>query len=480
MQNNRIVKHTANKTGNTLSFYLLTFLLIICTPNSEAQDSVLMNYIRTGLENNLALQQKHLSWKKSLTALKKSKALFFPDISLNARYSIAEGGRVIDLPVGDMLNPVYATLNQITSNLQEAGLSDYTFSDTRIENESIHFLRPTEHETKIRLAQPLFNTDIYYNRRISEELAKAEKASLVSYKRELIAEIKTAYFNYLKTTELLELLHQTEKLTRENLRTSQSLFENQKITYDEVLKAKTEQSKLEGRIAEAMKNNKSAAAYFNFLLNRPLEELVIKTKLYKNQQSIPNLEEIKKQALNRREELQMLDHQNQATHENLKLNKAKKLPRVSAVVDYGFQGEEYNFSGEYDYLLASVVLQWNLFSGRKNKAEIQQALIEKNMAQKSYEKAQNQIQLQVINTYYSLEAAYKNIRAVKQEAETAGEVFRMVNKKYGQGQAGMLEFTDAKNAMTSAEQKLIIAKYDFHIKMAELEKAGALLTIPDM
>ena len=66
---------------------------------------VLDDYIRYGLDNNLTLQQKQSGYEKSIEALREARSLFYPGLSFNARYTLSDGGRIIDFPVGDFLNP---------------------------------------------------------------------------------------------------------------------------------------------------------------------------------------------------------------------------------------------------------------------------------------------------------------------------------------------------------------------------------------
>ena len=60
------------------------------------------------------LQQQQFALEKSMYALKEAQSLFLPKVSLQADYFLAGGGRTVDFPAGDILNPVYATLNQLT------------------------------------------------------------------------------------------------------------------------------------------------------------------------------------------------------------------------------------------------------------------------------------------------------------------------------------------------------------------------------
>ena len=116
---------------NRMSLLCMACFLGHLVPGINAQNPVLQAYITEGLQSNLGLKQKQLDYASNLSALKEAKGLFFPDLSLNARYTVADGGRIIEFPVGDMLNPVYTTLNTLTgSNLFP-----------QIENEEFPFLR---------------------------------------------------------------------------------------------------------------------------------------------------------------------------------------------------------------------------------------------------------------------------------------------------------------------------------------------------
>ncbi len=242
----------------------LFILMLLSSLLVQGQD-ILNEYVRIGIENNLSLKQKLSSYQKSLEALKEARGLFYPDISFNARFSLAEGGRELDLPVGDLLNPVYSTLNALTSSSMFP----------TIENQKFMFLRPIEQETKIRILQPVFNADIYYNTKIKRELTIFENDDVNQYKRELVAEIKKAYYNAAIADGVLSMLRETRNLLTENIRVNKKLIENNKVTPDYLYRSETELSKFDQELQDAEKNKKNAFAYFNFLLNRSLTDSII-------------------------------------------------------------------------------------------------------------------------------------------------------------------------------------------------------------
>jgi len=443
---------------------LRIFTVIIFLPALLQGQEVLNEYVRYGIENNLSLQQKQSVYKKSIEALKEARGLFYPNISFNARYTVSEGGRVIDFPIGDLLNPVHSTLNSLTaSNMFPM-----------IENQQIRFLRPYEHETKLRLTQPVFNPDIYYNSKIKKELTIFEDEDVNQYRRELIAEIKKAYYNVATADGVLSMLNDTRKLLAENVRVNKKLVENDKITLDYLYRSETELSKFDQELQNAEKNKKIACAYFNFLLNRSLTDSII----IQQPAAYPALADFtanySQSAIDNREELKKLSNYNNISELQVRMNQSGKLPDLFIAVDYGFQGTEYRFNKNQDYVQASAILTWNLFSGFQNRAKIRQSVLEKEIIERKLEEAKKQIELQVINTMNELLTAEKGIIAAEARLKNAREGFRLVNRKYEEGQASLIEFIDARTTLTQAEENLIISKFNYLSCFAEFEKVTAI------
>ena len=439
-------------------------IFIFLLPAFLNGQDVLKEYIRYGIDNNLALKQKESGYEKSLEALEQARSFFYPNISFIARYSVSEGGRVLDFPVGDLLNPVYSTLNALTSSQ----------NFPMVENEQFRFLRPTEQETKIRLAQPIFNPDIYYNSKIKKEMSFFEEADVKQYKRELIAEIKKAYYNAAMSDGIFKMMIETRKLLLENIRVNKKLVENNELTIDRVYRSEAELSKFDQELQNAEKNKIIASAYFNFLLNKPLSDSIV----LQQPLTFPALAEytgdFSKTAIENREELKKLGNFSNMTDMQLKMNQSGKLPNLFVVVDYGFQGEKYQFNKEQDYMQASAILTWNLFSGFQNRAKIRQAMIDKTIIGNQLDEARKQIELQVINTLNELLTAEKGISAAETRLKNARDGFRLINRKYEEGQASLLEFLDARTTMTQAEENLIISKFSYLSCFAEFEKVTAV------
>lgn len=439
-----------------LVFFLIAF-------NARAQQ-VLESYIKQGLENNHALKRKQLSYQESLLSLKEARGLFYPEISFNARYSVAEGGRTIEFPVGDLLNPVYQSLNLLLQ----------TEKFPQINNQEFYFLRPHEQETKLSLLQPILNTEIIYNNKIRQEMTKAAQVDVEAYKRELVATIKTAYYNYLQAEQALLIFDEIIDLLEENIRVNKSLYANEKVTLDVVYRSEAELSKLKKEKAGAVKKVNLARAYFNFLLNRPLESEIESYTGDLAELPGKKLEFFKEHAVSNREDLHNVRYLMQASERNIQRSKGAYYPSLTAAVDYGIQGEEYFFNDDYDFLLASVVLNWKLFSGKRRDLALEKARLDRQVLARKQLEAEQKVRMEVMQAYYALLASSEAVEAASDEYESANRAFGIVHKRYGQGQASLLEFLDANTSLKKAKIGKSIAKYQFMADYAQFEKAAAI------
>ena len=459
-------------SSHKLKFSLL-ILVMWALPVSSLQgqetSDVLGRYVAEGLESNLALQQQSLSLAQRRQALEAARGLFLPSVGLEARYTRAGGGRAFTIPVGDLFNPVYQSLNEL---LQAPAFP------TDLENETINFFRTEEQETKLRLIQPVFDPAIRHNYAIQARQLDAGVAELDAFRHDLILEIKAAYFNYLKARQVEALLGRTREVLVENERVSERLVAREKATEDVFYRARAELRGLDQQLAEAEKNRKLATAHFNFLLNRPLDadiEAPADTPALAPQRV--SLDTGLSQAVEDRPELRQIGYGIAAAEGNVKLARSAWLPSLSVVADYGIQGEGYAFRDDNRFWMASAVVRWNLFDGFQKRARTRQAQLAKRQLEARREALKQQIQLQVREAYYGLEVAEASIRAAEDQQASAQRSFDLVSKKFTLGLASQLEFLDARTTLTNAGINAILQNYDYLIKQAAYERAAALYPV---
>ncbi len=446
------------------AFYGLFFLLL---PGfAQAQSPVLDAYVKEGLQSNLALKQENLELEKSIESLQQARALYLPRMYINATYTLAGGGRRLQFPVGDLLNPVYATLNQMTGTDR--------FLD--IENVNEQLAPNNFHETTVAFQQSIFNSDIYFNYKIQKDLVSAQMARRNVYENELKYSIAGAYYQYLQTLEARKIFDQSRIVLQELLKLNQKLVANTMATKDVVYSAEYEISKIDQQLAGAEKNEQTARSYFNFLLNRDLNaEIIADTTLNKSAAAQTPVTELQQTALTNRQEVNQLTYSIKANENAIRLNRNNRLlPTVFVGGSVGYQGFGYVFDSSQQYAVAQFGLQWNIFKGGEKKSKEQQSRIQSELLNSKFAEVQQQIRLQVTQAYYDWQAAEKSLVAAEEGLTKATQSFRIIDSRYRNNQALLVEFLRAENDVTTARLSAAIARYDVLIKQAQIDKVVAL------
>ncbi len=433
-------------------------------------ETLLDHYIRIGLESNIVLKQKQIEVEKSTEILKEARGMFFPSITLSSRYTYSEGGREMNLPMGDMLNPVYGTLN---------GLLGAPTFPTDMDNLNIALTPEDDYQTSIEIIQPLFNTCIYYNHKIQSGLNQISTIERNIYRSELILMIKEAYYNYLKAIRSIEILDRMLELANENLDVSRKLVESGVKTEEVVFSARTQIAELKQKRTSVERRLSFSASYFNFLLNRSLSEPIeIENKmiaedflLLKETSLTISPDEAEEIALSNREEIRLLKNTLGIANSELQLNQSSRFPTVTGVFEYGYQGEEFEFTQDNDYWSASIIGEWNIFSGMQKKSLINQSKLEMESIKLNLMEIVNNIRLDVKASYDDLVIAEKSIITTGEQLNSARENFKIILKKYENGMESQFSYNSTQAELTEAELNHTISMIDYLIYAAYLEKA---------
>ncbi len=439
---------------------ILLFFSLIFGVASQAQ-SVLDAYIKMGIDSNLALHQFSFDIKTAKLELDRARALYYPQVNLNAQYTVATGGRTQELPIGDLLNGVYKTLNQLTA----------TNSFPQIQNQTINFLPNDFNDTKAEVLYPVFNSDIRYNKQIKEEQIRERQVDSDIYKRELVKNIKQAYYNVLQSSRAADIYKNALELVNENLRLSEKFVANNVATKEVVFKSKAQVSQVNALLTEAEQYKKNTTAYFNFLLNKPFESAVTLDYTALDAIQPPTLASIETTAA--REELAKIRSGAQQLMISQKLNEGGQLPKLNAFYNAGFQGFGYKFNSEQFYQLAGLQLQWNLFKGHDNKIKIKETKVAIESLLNKEQEVKNQLNLQATIAFNSTRSAWEALQSYRDEMQSAAEAYRMVEKRWREGQALQIELIDARSQMTQSGIRYTLAQLTVLNKQAELERANA-------
>ncbi len=446
---------------------LWTIGICLCFSSIYAQNSpILEAYIQTGISQNLSIQHQTLEIQKAQQLVRQTRSMSKLKLAFDANYTLAAGGRKLDFPIGDLLNPVYGTLNQLTqsNNFQS------------VENAQIQFLPNNFHETKISFAYPLYNTDLKYGRAIQEHLLESKTALKSAQEQALRYDITKAYLQYLQSLEAEKVWQSARTVLLELRRFNESLVNNNVATRDVVATAEYELSKAENEIFGYQSKQSSARAYFNFLLNREFQDPIeADSNLLKSTVPQYELAALIRGVQGQRQELAAIESSLNASESNIRRNEVKqKLPDFYLGGSLGFQGFGYQFNKEQAYVLGQVGLTYNLYDAGLQKSKTQEARLDNQLANNQLELVKQQLALEVTAAWNELDAARFAYQSAQRNVEAAKSIFRIANNKYRAGQLLLIEFLDAQNRVNTAELQQLLSWTDVLLKEAALKKAAGL------
>ncbi len=442
-------------------FFTLLCIIPLVTFGQAANP--LDEYIQEGLKNNIVLQQKKIGYDKAVYDLKNATSLFFPSVSLQAGYQSGKGGRSISIPVGDMLNPVYQTLNQLTGSN----------SFPQISNVSEDFLPYKFYDAKVRTSMPILNTDIIFNRQIQNGQLQIKEYEVDLYKKELIKEIKTAYYNYLSSIEAINIYNSAIELANEGKRVNESLLKNGAGLPVYLLRSESEIENLKSQLVEAETNSENAKKYFNFLLNKQLNAQVNTFSPVEPEELIVPENDI----LGLREEIKMMNQGIEINKSLLDMNKYFWIPKISGFVDLGAQDSNWKYNKNSRYYLFGLQLEVPLFEGFRNLNKIESASLDLQNAELELQKNEKAITLSISIAKNELFAAKKNYFSSKKQLEAALSYNGLIVKGYQQGVNSFIETLDARNQLTAAKMLVNINKHKVLIALANYERESATTKI---
>ena len=410
-----------------------------------AVEHVAQSLVDEALAANLELDQAESNVDARLALLDQARAEYLPQIDLQLRFSDANGGRTIEVPA--------------------LGID-------------FRFLREREQESFVRLTQPIYDARLAAGRRGAGYSWDASRHGLEAFRLRLARDVRQAYYRWLAARESIGVLEATAELATENERVNDSLYRNGKVTKDLRLSAEAEHLEITQQLLRARAAEDLARRYLNLLCNAPLDRepeapAVADADLPRMARRIPVARGValEERAVDRRSELRELDSGIAAAGEAESAARAAFKPQLAFAVDAGTQGEEWDYSVEDSYVLASVILRFNVFNGGGDRAAIREARARSAGLTAGRQLAEQQIRIEVQEAITDLEVAEASLETASRRIEAADAAYAIVAKKRDLGQVSSAEYLDAQRALTQARLNGNVTRFQALGALAQVEYA---------
>jgi outer membrane protein len=436
----------------------MKYLLLLFALPVFGQKSVLDEYVATAFQQNITLQQKTIQVEKAMIALKTAQSLYQPSVAFQGGYQSGEGGRSIAFPVGDLLNPVYSTLNALTKST----------AFPQISNVETNFFPRDFYDVKVQTTMPLYNKDISYNKQIQEQTVSLQREDVSLYKRELVKQIKTAYYNYLLSLGLVKVYENSLNLALEGKKVNEKLLANGKGLPAYLLRSDSEIATIQAQIADAVKQNQAAQYFFNFLLNRELgAEIRIDFEVEKAVAGVYSV------VPGVREELSLLSKSINIQETVLKMNESFYLPKLNGFVNLGSQATLNNISSKSGYYFFGLQMDIPIFSGKRNLYKVKQTQLDIASAKNALDLSTKQFNMATEIAQKNVQSSIVSFQASTKSYEAASAYLRLIEKGYKEGVSTYLETVDARNQWMNATINYQLKQFNVLIAAAAYEREAA-------
>ena len=314
----------------------------------------------------------------------------------------------------------------------------------------------------------------------SKEQALALKAQMQQIISDKIFVVKNLYYNVLKAKSIIVVQKKNLVLQKQQLNRANKYLKAGIKTIIDVSDAevRVERAKLDLENAQYDLEIQRASLEqeIGFVPNRG------KYSLYRKELPLPNLShtlprisssvlDLELFAYEHRYVLQNSKHIVKSSKSNANSKKANYYPTLSLGANYTAQETNNNILIPKEQGEVAVNLNWNIFSGYKTDAEVQEAKIEVLKASTQVNSVKLAIKREVLESHIGLRRSKKSVELSETISKSSEKKYEQAKKRYENELSDYIELQEAQQGYIESLSNLVNAYYNYYISMAQLDHA---------
>lgn len=449
---------------NAVQYILAVNLFFFLLGGIKAQEDPLDKYLVLIESVNPAMIVNQLEADQRQLAVDLADAQGKLRVDLLSDYVLSRGGRTLDFPIGDLFNPIYGTLNQLT------GQENFP---TNLENINEQLAPNNFHDTRLRLTYPILQPAIAAQSRLRQSQAGGVAFDREVLMNQLKLQFKQLYYAYQQSETGQLLIDEAATVLRELLRVNRSLVSNDLATREIIYRTEAELAGLAGDRAALEQQQLMAQAGMNRLLNRELSSPIdiSQPPAIDSAYLATSLVQLQQTAKANRPEKAQLSNQAEVLNNLSDLETAQGRPTLGVSLQAGFQGFFNGDLSDHPYVLLGTGFQWNLVDGKQRKLRQQQIAVQRLQLDQQKIDTDRRIEQEVFVAYHRLRTLVARLEAASMERRAATESFRLAEIRYQNQKAILLEVLDARRKLTDSRLSENLLQFDYLQQLAALEAA---------
>ncbi|GEM_PF-434336 len=303
--------------------------------------------------------------------------------------------------------------------------------------------------------------------RVARKEAKMTQADYQAKEREIVSEIKKAYFEYFLRDHEVRLHEDTKRILERLAKSAESRYATGKMSYMEVLKVHTELATITNEVAKHYQQRETALARLNALIGRnALDPLRIRISVPERTLNYTR-EDLMKLALENRPELRAMRYGFEAARTDAKAAWLDLMPDAQVRI------EARQFSGESGIRETDQFIGFEvpIFSMVGRMGQIREKQAQKRAARGAWENMQNMALFEVQEAWAEFESNDRTARMYESNVVPQAEsAFESVLAEYEGGRTEFSTVMDAQKALTEFRHHYFEALAMREQNFADLER----------
>ncbi len=309
---------------------------------------------------------------------------------------------------------------------------------------------------------------------VAEAAASIADAQIRLARLDAAAAAAEAFYNWLSARSSLATLEIQQAVREEALAVVEARFELGDATRLEQLRARAALAAVKPTVARVEGDVEVAKQELRAILDlapgTPIEPLALTAE---PQVVTEEVDDLLRQALERRPELADLDLQDEVLALRDRIEGAEARPQVDLTGSFGREARLIEDLSEqlFDDWRLSVNLRWEFFDGGKRRGRQAQLASQRRQVEWQRRDLVQRVRLEIERSLSAYRAAWESWQATEIAAQTAREASRVAAESYSEGVALQADLLDAQQQEVLAELQRVQAYFEVWSEAARLDRA---------
>ena len=338
---------------------------------------------------------------------------------------------------------------------------------------------PMRHKEMMAMEFPFPDTLALKGQVITEDILIAQKEFEIAL-RDLVTEIKLAYYDYLFVVEATRINEENQKLLQQMIAIAQTKFRVGQGKYSNVIMAQVELSKLANVIITLEQQRETIVARLNTLLNTSADLPLGIPGPMEEERVIPTLAELYELAVQKRQEIQKQKLVISKMGLVVEMAKQMTYPDPTLGANY-FENRSMPDLKHTQKMPMTFMTQRTLnptntaWFGHRN-SYIREVNVKIEAMEHRIEELESQLRFVVKKHHFGMETANRSIRLYRQTLlPQAQQALDAANTAYQAAQIDFLSFLDAQRTLLNLKIEEQRALRDYHQHLTQLEQAVGMI-----